>query len=495
MGRSLRASKTGIEKAEKAFKLKGCTQDDLAEASGCTPHTVSKFFTGRPVEKQIFQTICDELNLEWGEIAELDSEDEESSRGVKTNTKPETICGTTNNPRINATTPQSANTEIQLVIRLTGNIEKVRNNPGFKATVTNLIQAVLGDANVNIEKIEKGSIKITFSGEPETLKRLEALIKSGKLTEIEGMPIEDVHLLTNTTTEDKHKILLLPEIITQEAKAKDLIDADLSNVDLSDANLSNADLTCADLRGTNLSNANLSRTNLNCADLRGANLSNANLKGTYLHDSLIDETTIINEKWRLVWRIVNPAFHNENSEKYNLSFTDLRSANLRDANLSDADLRGVNLSNADLSFANLSRAYLNFTDLRGANLSRAYLIDAYPVCANLSGANLYFADLSSADLSYSNLSDADFSYANLNFADLRGANLRDANLNFADLSGVNLSGANLSGVNFMETIVENALFTSSRGLTPQTIADLKSRGAIFGDSPGDREFSPSNPHD
>jgi hypothetical protein len=80
------------------------------------------------------------------------------------------------------------------------------------------------------------------------------------------------------------------------------------------------------------------------------------------------------------------------------------------ANLSWANLRDANLSGADLSGANLSGANLSGADLR---------------CANLSGANLSGADLRCANLSW--------------------ANLRDANLSGADLSGANLSGANLSG--------------------------------------------------
>jgi uncharacterized protein YjbI with pentapeptide repeats/transcriptional regulator with XRE-family HTH domain len=487
MGRSLRASKTGIEKAEKAFKLKGCTQDYLAGASDCSRQTVIKFFARRPVEKRIFQNICDELNLEWGEIAELDLEDDQSSRGSSMNTKQETVCETLI-PPVNATTQQHANTETQLVITLTGNIEKVQNNPEAQAAIAKLIQAVLNDANVNIQKIEKGSIKITFSGSPESLKRLEELIKSGKLTEIEGMPIEDVQLLINTATEDKRKLSLVQEIITQGARGRHLSDTDLSNIDLSNVDLSEADLTCADLRGTNLSNANLSNADLNCADLRGANLSNTNLAGTYLHDSLIDETTIISEKWRLVWGIVNQIFRNQNSEKYNFSFANLSCANLIRANLNHA-----NLSTADLSFANLSCADLSDADLSRANLSGVYFSFANLSCADLTDANLSAAYLASAELSRANLSFANLSFAYFNDADLSGANLSAANLSFANLSGADLSGANLSDANFSDTIVRNARFGDNTGLTHEMVADLKIRGAIFGDFAGDREFSPLIP--
>ncbi|XOG12816.1 pentapeptide repeat-containing protein [Listeria monocytogenes] len=75
------------------------------------------------------------------------------------------------------------------------------------------------------------------------------------------------------------------------------------------------------------------------------------------------------------------------------------------------------------------RANLSYADLRRADLS---------------GANLSYADLRRADLSGANLRRADLSGANLRRANLRGANLSGANLRGANLSGANLSGANLS---------------------------------------------------
>ena len=68
-----------------------------------------------------------------------------------------------------------------------------------------------------------------------------------------------------------------------------------------------------------------------------------------------------------------------------------RKPDLRSADLSYADLRYANLRSADLSSANL-----RYADLRSADLS---------------SANLRYANLSSADLSY-----ADLRYANLDFS-------------------------------------------------------------------------------
>lgn len=76
--RSLRASTTGLEVANKAFKLKGWTQDYLAGAVGCSRPTINNFFARRNVDKGIFQTICTEFGLEWGEIAEIEAGEEQA---------------------------------------------------------------------------------------------------------------------------------------------------------------------------------------------------------------------------------------------------------------------------------------------------------------------------------------------------------------------------------------------------------------------------------
>ena len=80
----------------------------------------------------------------------------------------------------------------------------------------------------------------------------------------------------------------------------------------------------------------------------------------------------------------------EGGERANLSFANLRSANLSSADLSSANLRFADLCSADLSSASLRSADLSSADLSSADLSLA---------------DLSFADLSSADLSLANLSE------------------------------------------------------------------------------------------
>jgi uncharacterized protein YjbI with pentapeptide repeats len=266
----------------------------------------------------------------------------------------------------------------------------------------------------------------------------------------------------------------------------------LNNTNFSSANLSGADLSGLNLRsnnftGANLCKANLNATNLNAANLCGANLSKANLEYTNLREAQIQEA-IIDEKWYLVWEVVN-----NGAERRDIHGLDLSMADLEGANLSEADLRNVNftgtklkranIAKSNLVKANLSKADINMANLRMANLCEANLREADLREAdlgeaNLSGANLKYAklhrtqiqkaiidekwylvwdvvnngaegrDLSEADLSEADLSEANFKNGNLIGTDLSGAILNGSDLSWTDLSGANFRKANLAGANF-----------------------------------------------
>jgi predicted NACHT family NTPase len=69
--RSLQASPTGIQRAKRAFVLKGWTQENLAgEVNLKTRQPIWRFFTGQPVDRQIFLTVCSILDLDWRDVAE-----------------------------------------------------------------------------------------------------------------------------------------------------------------------------------------------------------------------------------------------------------------------------------------------------------------------------------------------------------------------------------------------------------------------------------------
>jgi uncharacterized protein YjbI with pentapeptide repeats len=176
----------------------------------------------------------------------------------------------------------------------------------------------------------------------------------------------------------------------------------LPEVDLRGANLTNADL-----RGADLQQADLRGADLHGADLRGADLSQANLEEASLHNTHIDNNTQLDDKWRLVWQIINQGAENRDLGGRNL---DLRRANLSGANLRGVNLSPGSLSEADLSGADLTGANLNNVGLRRARIDDTTQLDAkwklvWEIVTNgasgrdLSGVNLSQADLSDADLS------------------------------------------------------------------------------------------------
>lgn len=68
--RSLQACPSRVHQARRAFALKGWTQENLAgEVNLKTRQPIWRFFTGQPVERQIFVEICAILDLDWREMA------------------------------------------------------------------------------------------------------------------------------------------------------------------------------------------------------------------------------------------------------------------------------------------------------------------------------------------------------------------------------------------------------------------------------------------
>ncbi len=75
---------------------------------------------------------------------------------------------------------------------------------------------------------------------------------------------------------------------------------------------------------------------------------------------------------------------------------------------------------------------------------------------------------------------------NLDCASLSDANLINANLSYAHLIRADLKISNLSGTALVSASVKNAHFGSNPEIYENAKRELKQRGAIFEDSPGDR---------
>jgi len=65
-------------------------------------------------------------------------------------------------------------------------------SPQQEQAINELLQKLTGDDSLKIEKTEKGSVVLVLGGSEAGLDRLEYLVKSGELTELLGIPIEDI---------------------------------------------------------------------------------------------------------------------------------------------------------------------------------------------------------------------------------------------------------------------------------------------------------------
>ncbi|MBV6628141.1 MAG: DUF4384 domain-containing protein [Rivularia sp. (in: Bacteria)] len=77
--RSLSASTQGQDKLRTALERRNLTQKSLSyegSADGIAAwSTINRFFNGKPIQRQLFIKICDELNLDWQDIAEFPEEE------------------------------------------------------------------------------------------------------------------------------------------------------------------------------------------------------------------------------------------------------------------------------------------------------------------------------------------------------------------------------------------------------------------------------------
>ena len=440
---TLVACQQGLETAERALIRLGFDSKSNFAVAYLSRTTVTKFFNQVPIQLDSFKTICDALKLKWQEIAGITEESRNYEKIEKqVNPSPDIWERVKIKIKIlsrTVTVVDKPSQTIKSVIKLNGDIDSIAN-----IQILAFILKQYGGDTIEITDIQEGSIKLVIEGSQEDIQRLLIQIKSGELTELDGFPVEDAQILSESLEDSdssEEKWLLIEEIVTNHIIGRDLSGADLSDADLRNACLIDANLSEADLNDSDLSGASLSGADLSGASLSGADLSRTKLSSLHLRSAFGNLS-----------RVHMSAFGNLSGA--NMSGTDLSATNLSATNLRGADLRGADLRGAHLRGANLSVVYLN-----GANLS-----DTKLTFANLSGTKLIVANLSGAKLIFANLS---------------GANLSGANLSRANLSRANLSDANLSGIQ-----VEKTRFLDNLGITEEQKKDLIKRGAIFDDSPG-----------
>jgi uncharacterized protein YjbI with pentapeptide repeats len=156
------------------------------------------------------------------------------------------------------------------------------------------------------------------------------------------------------------------------------------------------------------------------------------------------------------WRTNNPLVIPELME--DLEGLDLSYYNLKDANLNNANLYGVNFSYANLEDTNLQGTYADNAKFIGTNLN---LVQA-------SGMQVTDADFRESSMREWISYDVKFHNSNLNGVDLRNSelagcefnncNLENAKLDNCDLSHCNFSGTNLQNATLINSILVGCLF-------------------------------------
>jgi len=124
------------------------------------------------------------------------------------------------------------------------------NEKKLKAIEAHL-RKISQDIELTILKVEEGSIKITLEASKKSLELLKNLFESGKLTEVLGVPLEDIQILSESSYDENKKLNNKPCL----------------------------DFSGQNLRGRSFKSQNLEGTDFSGADIRGANFSHAYLRG------------------------------------------------------------------------------------------------------------------------------------------------------------------------------------------------------------------------
>ncbi|MEM7579089.1 MAG: pentapeptide repeat-containing protein [Cyanobacteria bacterium P01_A01_bin.80] len=299
---TITASEQGIEKAKKALIRFGFeSKSNFAKSQLISRTTVTKFFQCEQIQLDSFKKICEGLTLNWREIAGIPSEKEQAKPSPSSENDKfiSGICEGEGNKVLITSAPVRTKVDVidekQTVIAeiiLQGDSV---NNLGF---IQSILQEYSGNT-IRIIDIKPGSIKLFIEGSQEDIQKLQEQIESGKLKEVDGLPVKDIKILGESFLDNESNVekwSLVREIRRQGAKGLNLIgvdlsDADLSGVDFRGADLNDADLSGADLSDADLSDADLSGADLSDADLSDADLSGADLSGADLNDAILSYGT------------------------------------------------------------------------------------------------------------------------------------------------------------------------------------------------------------
>jgi uncharacterized protein YjbI with pentapeptide repeats len=536
------ASPVGIDRAEKSLLRLGFeSKSNFARAQLIGKSTVDKFFNRQPIQLDTFKRICKALRIEdWRGVAELEPlvaqcASEAAEEEAELDVVVEAIASQPMNMSLTVarqiTIADRNNGEVQFEIVLKGDIASIDDQ--VQKTLGTIFRSLSG-STITITDIQSGSIRIKLQGSPEDVARLIDQLNSGELPEINGFPVKNIQILSQdflqeveeNSSEKKwdlvRKIVIHP-VPRRQLSGADLSDADLSGADLSGADLSGADLSGADLSGADLSGADLSDADLSDADLGGVldlvldlrkTLKLASDRNRALTHGLninLARTRALSLTFVLLTFVLAIAFDRAllifACVLYLLIFVlartrthtlkrALESAHSLDVEVTHILERAFDIER-DLKRA-LTRTHTHVRAIEIDRYMRAIEIDRY-----IKGESAYRRNIAIVRTrariraivrarirAIVRAIEGDIAIVRTR-ARIRAIDIQDAydRARFIESILARTRNTNLKKTTLNGAIVENARFGEGIGLTEAEKLDLQQRGAIFNDSPSDREFT------
>lgn len=238
----------------------------------------------------------------------------------------------------------------------------------------------------------------------------------------------------------------------------DLSGLDLSGMDFSGSVLSGASFVGATLRACRFDRAVLTQANFTGADLTGASLAMSSLGQAYFEAATLAGASLVRAD-AASSRFTDAVLENVDLSMASLNGADLRNTNLAGVSASRTHFDTALLAHANLSGAKLLEATFDGADLTEADLSRAICLKTSFSCAKMHKARLQGADLteSSADEG-TQATSADLRDAHLDKASWVGANLSGANLDRVTAEEADFSDAGLAQVSMRRAVAKGAHF-------------------------------------
>ncbi|NEO98224.1 MAG: hypothetical protein F6K58_05930 [Symploca sp. SIO2E9] len=162
---TITASERGVEKAEKALIRLGLnSKSNFAKSRLLSRGTVTKFFNQQPIQLDLFKKICQELKLNWREVAPIEEEGVKLStindyNSLEKNDEVEQLQPILQSNCRRVTVIDETHQIIKAKIILEGDIDSVGN----LKILESILQEYSGNT-IKIIDVKEGSIRLTLEG-------------------------------------------------------------------------------------------------------------------------------------------------------------------------------------------------------------------------------------------------------------------------------------------------------------------------------------------